>query len=174
MKFNTIAAIAAGLCLASCGNGAGKADGSGFKQGDVTRMTAVDGHKPDAEVMAARRISGTWTGRDKDRDIEASFGNKGEFSIRIMRKGSLVDAASGTYSWTDDGRIRGTASGGMKDLASYSTWNGAFPDPSTMSIAGSDGTRMTVTNPHGLIKGVAKDPAAVAAAAARGDAGPAR
>lgn len=174
MRTMTTAAIAAAMALAACGSGPGKADGTGLKQTDVGKMTAVDGHRPDARVLTTRRISGTWTAHEKDRDIEVSFGNAGDFSMRIMQKGSLVDAASGRYSWTDDGRLKGTASGGMKDLAAYSSWDAGFTDPSTMSIAGGGGARITVRNPHGLEKGVAKDPAAVAAAAARGEAGPTR
>lgn len=174
MRIVMAATIAAGLALSACGNAPGKADGAGLKQGDISKMAAVDGHKPDAKVLATRRISGTWTNHKKDRDIEASFGNDGGFSIRISEKGGLIDAASGKYSWTDDGRLTGTASGGMKDLAAYSSWDAAFTDPSTMSIAGRGGATITVTNPHGLAAGVAKDPKAIESAAARGAQGSTR
>lgn len=131
----------AGIALSSCGS---PDEPAGLKRSDLSSVPSAVASRVDRTVIQTRRINGTWKGKiDKD-DVEAQFGGDGTLSIQMLRDGSMVDAARGSYAWTSDGHLKGTTEGATAGLAGYASWTAGFPDAGTMLISGSDGTMRLV------------------------------
>jgi hypothetical protein len=134
-------AMIAGAALSSCG---GPDEPAGLKKSDLSSVPSAVASRIDRTVIETRRINGTWKGKlDKD-DVEAQFGGDGTLSIQMLRDGSMVDAARGSYAWTPDGHLKGTTEGATAGLSPYASWTAGFPDAGTMLVSGDGGTMRLV------------------------------
>jgi hypothetical protein len=140
MRTTIMAALAATLALAACGDGKPEPQAGGLRDLDVSKTQMADGRKADADTLRTRRINGLWEGRTGDVDVQADIGSDGTLSIMAMRSGSVVGQARGTWNWSDDNTLTGSLSGGGSALSGYSSFTGGFPRTDAILITGTDGS----------------------------------
>jgi len=154
------------LALSACGEKSGTPSGATPSKGmalpEISKTVAAsapDGRRIDPATIRNRSMAGRWVGKIGDDNVEVTFGGNETISIQVTSKGGLTDAATGKYSWNQDGTLSGTTSGGGERLSGFTKWSGTFA-ADMLKVSGSGATldliryrSEPVANPVGVVDG---------------------